>query len=454
MQAMHSMVNLLVVVLGILHTAFAQQAGPLPATVQTGFLNLTALQSSLFSNANSASISSWTLIRFLGPSKWISIFGYNGLIPDWPLTTLLEGEAFRIDPALVWKPDIYFYNEAAEMKTLDYSMKLKKGGTVFWSRHYIMQLSADLDFHAFPFDDQKLVLQLVSYGFDNSTILLEIMPNGAVYPDPMSDPDSPLKADLWTVNSIDSFVESFNEIMGQTDYSRLSVTISVSRVATYYVIRYIIPLAFISIAASAGFWIDNIEIKIGAVFTLLLAVVSFMFLLSSDLPKVSYNTRMDNFVLACFFFTFLGLAEFAVVHAFSNPTATPVDEEMELIKDPQLPPHNTDIRPESSASTTTTAAAAAATTKEATSSSIVESNLSNSKTRWIPVLLDVSLRVIQPLAVCLATVVCFADLSTGALVGIILVFVAVSVSVVAIVYRMILVPGGVFSKLGPKIGHR
>ncbi|KAJ3211097.1 Glycine receptor subunit alpha-3 [Entophlyctis luteolus] len=309
-------------------------------------------------------------------------------------TSILDGEAFHVDPSLAWTPDIYFYNEAAEMKTLDYSFKLKAGGLVFWSRHFIMTMAADLDLALFPFDTQNLELQLVSYAFDNSTLLLEWFSTGAVYPDPMSDPTAPLKSDIWTIQDIANVSGSLTEISGQTDYSFLAVSIEAKRIPAYYITRYIVPIFVLALASSAQYWIDPaaVSTRIGAGVTLLLAVVSFMFILSTDLPKVSYNTSMDKFVLTCFFFIFFGLIEFALVHWISG------DNEIGEAE------------------------------KEADGSILVAPK------NWFPLFLDSSLRFIQPVAVLATTILCFVDLSPGGIAGLSVAFVLVSLFVSAWVY--------------------
>ncbi|KAJ3064262.1 hypothetical protein HDU98_012300 [Podochytrium sp. JEL0797] len=409
--------------------ALAQSS--LPETVPTNFLNLTALQESLFSRYDALSrplagkpnqtvvqcqfrlnkfqdldplTGSFTMDLYLR-LQWVD----PRLVFD---TSILEGESLHITPELVWKPDVYFYNEAQPMKALDYSLKLKAGGVLFWSRHFLMNLGADLDLRQFPYDSQDLPLQLVPYSYDNTTMLLEFMATGAVYPDPVTDPDSPLKADLWTVNGITNATESFTEIVGQTDYSRLTVTISVSRIPNYYVYRYIVPLVFLALASSAQYWIDPaaVSTRVGVGITLLLAIVSFMFLLSGDLPKVSYATKMDHFVLACFFFIFFGLAEFALVHSLAEEHGH---------KDNGI--HHDDY-------------------------SEKDGSVLSAKKQWLPVLMDVSLRLIQPLAVVLAAMLCFLTLSTGQVIGLCVAFAVISVITVFLVYRMILVPDGFFAK--------
>ncbi|KAJ3121449.1 hypothetical protein HK100_012388 [Physocladia obscura] len=397
----------------------------LPTTVVTGYTNLTALELSLFSKYDAlsrpgAGTGDPTVIQCqLKLNKFEDLDPLAGTFTmdlylrlQWTdprlvfNTSLLDGEAFHVDPDLAWKPDIYFYNEAAAMTALDASFKLKAAGLLYWSRHFLMVFAADLDLTKFPYDSQSLDLQLVSYSYDNATIILDWFSTGAVFPDPISDPTNPLKADLWTINSVDNSSTNMNEVVGQTDYSLLTVSIGVTRIPTYYVTRYIIPLFVIALASSAQYWIDSaaVSTRVGAGVTLLLAIVSFMFLLSGDLPKVSYNTRMDNFVLACFFFIFFGLCEFAVVHWISfegEDTAEPGNkneqaEHAEFERDGSI---------------------------------LVD------KKRWIPQLMDTSLRFIQPVGVVVAWAMCFADLSTGGIAGLWVAFVVVSLFILAWIYH-------------------
>ena len=72
------------------------------------------------------------------------------------------------------------------------------------------------------------------------------------------------------------------------------------RDASYYMLTMVLPLLFIAAMAWAVFWIDisvmpsRVAIATASVFSL----IAFRFSLKLSLPKISYLTDMDWFVLA------------------------------------------------------------------------------------------------------------------------------------------------------------
>ncbi|KAJ3009885.1 UNVERIFIED_CONTAM: Gamma-aminobutyric acid receptor subunit rho-1 [Siphonaria sp. JEL0065] len=156
----------------------------LPVALPTEYLNLTALTLSLFSKYDAlarplAGTPNQTMIQCqyrlnklqnLDPvSGTFSMDLFLRLTWRDPRlvidTSILQGEDLRVDPKYVWKPDIYFYNEAQPMAAQDSVLKLKPDGTLFWSRHFSMVMNADFNMRDFPFDTQKLSFQLISYSY-------------------------------------------------------------------------------------------------------------------------------------------------------------------------------------------------------------------------------------------------------------------------------------------------
>jgi hypothetical protein len=58
------------------------------------------------------------------------------------------------------------------MNVLDQTLKINEDGTCFWSRHYLMNFGNSFKLQDFPFDQQSLSIQAVSYSFSQELIKL------------------------------------------------------------------------------------------------------------------------------------------------------------------------------------------------------------------------------------------------------------------------------------------
>jgi gamma-aminobutyric acid receptor subunit pi len=224
-------------------------------------------------------------------------------------------ETLQIDPTLIWKPDIYFHNEAKKMDQLDATLKIKSNGEVFWSRHFIMALNSEFDMHDFPFDSQQLDFVLLSFANNEKTMNLSYYSNGPIYP-PVGKTFS---AVLWSLD--DDFSrhlqkENFRE--GEAPFDKLIYSIKISRQSSIYVLKFIVPLAIVSLSTCLTYWITPTSIPARTSFSvaLLIATITLNFVIQSDLPKVNYPSNLDLYIAMVFMFVFVALVEFAFTHYF------------------------------------------------------------------------------------------------------------------------------------------
>ena len=93
--------------------------------------------------------------------------------------------------------------------------------------------------------------------------------------------------------------------------SSIKFTFSAIRHVGFYIWKIFIPLGLIVIMSMAVFWIDPKEL--GSQMTVstasVITLIAFQFNLGYLLPRVSYLTRMDDFILGSTILVFLALAE-------------------------------------------------------------------------------------------------------------------------------------------------
>eukprot|EP00048_Salpingoeca_helianthica_P016128 m.230595 g.230595 ORF g.230595 m.230595 type:complete len:429 (-) comp18088_c0_seq1:56-1342(-) len=226
----------------------------------------------------------------------------------------------RVNPASLWKPDIITYN-SIDVKGTAETVTVQPDGMVFWSRQQLLTLSSTLDLHSFPFDSQSLEAIFMSFSFDNNDLILTPFNLTRPFdPDPASNYDSP----IWAMTST-SFKQD-NILLRNTEgpHSAVRVYFNLTRRHENYIVKYILPLAFLVLLSQLSYWIDPMSppARVGSSFTLVLAVVTFNVTVGNELPKLNYLTLMDWYVITCFLFAFLSVVEYAAVNHFMYKPST------------------------------------------------------------------------------------------------------------------------------------
>jgi len=207
----------------------------------------------------------------------------------------------------VWAPTLMAVNRSVSEYLDKVVAKVDSEGNVNIRQRYIGQFGSDLDFTDFPFDDQILHFILVAAGPDGEDIVFEVDDSKTGQRDNFS-------VEGWTVTLIDgvSTVETV-QTRAQSDntlsFGRMDFSLNAKRDKQYYIWKVIIPLCLIVLMAWAVFWIDpkhlgpQVGLSTATVFTL----IAYRFSIGFSLPKVSYFTRMDNFVLFSTVLVFIAL---------------------------------------------------------------------------------------------------------------------------------------------------
>ncbi|KAJ3309495.1 Glycine receptor subunit alpha-3 [Boothiomyces sp. JEL0838] len=217
----------------------------------------------------------------------------------------LQNEALRIDPSQIWTPDVYFYNEATDATPLDQTLKISNDGTVFWSRHFLMTWATGFDLHDFPFDSQNQYTMSVQWYNDSG---------GATYPDPIVN--KTFSSVLWSLDQVSATNSTILFRDNQPLFDFLTYSLYITRDPSVYILKYILPLFFIALCSTLTYWIDPTAVpaRVGFGVSLLLATITLNFVVSADLPKVNYATKLDTYIAIIFLFVFIAMIEFAVVH--------------------------------------------------------------------------------------------------------------------------------------------
>ncbi|WP_455235241.1 hypothetical protein [Thiogranum longum] len=211
----------------------------------------------------------------------------------------------------IWSPRYQISNEVFARERFRDVMQVKPDGTVVHVQRFSGKFTSRLDLRRFPFDTQKLSFRLTFPDFMPDQ--LEPVPNTSltgILPD-LTIPDWSISGGTFKTDPIQVF-----------DATRASMVFEfeAKRRTGYYIWKVIVPLVLIVFMSWTVFWIsaENIGAQIGVATSSILTLIAYRFILGNLLPRVSYLTQLDYFILGATVLVFLALLEVVVSSALAQ----------------------------------------------------------------------------------------------------------------------------------------
>ena len=123
----------------------------------------------------------------------------------------------------------------------------------------------------------------------------------------------------WTLEGHDT--QAFNKTLDgiPEKFSALRFQLQLKRIPNYYYLKIISGICMIVFMNFLLFALpieDSNRIAVSA--TLFLAIVAYLFLVSNDVPKIAYATRLDNFILLAMFNIFFSTILFQLANVLNR----------------------------------------------------------------------------------------------------------------------------------------
>lgn len=210
----------------------------------------------------------------------------------------------------IWHPNIQIINQQRVLDSSTDQASISPDGTVIYRSGIWGRFSQALSLAEFPFDHQKFTFQLVAVGFSpqHVTLVGETEQEGklafAIAPK--------LSLSDWSVGETYYESASFQPVPNvDLSLAAISYTFEAERLTTYYIVKMILPLILIVIMSWAVFWMDplNVASNVGISMTSMLTLIAYRFSADTILPRLSYLTSLDYFILASTILVFLSLAQ-------------------------------------------------------------------------------------------------------------------------------------------------
>lgn len=221
------------------------------------------------------------------------------------------GKPIQRPLAEVWNPRLQIVNQQRAWPTFPETVEIHGDGEVVYRQRIWGSFSQRLNLRRFPFDHQELIIPIVAVGYTASEVEivdLEEQRSGisGIVKD-LSIPD-------WDVVNWELRRGIVNVIPGRAGIPGMTFHMEVARHHGYYLLKVILPLCLIVAMSWVAFSIDPEEIStnISVAITAVLTIVAYRFAISESLPKVSYMTRMDAFILGSMIMVFMTVGQIVI----------------------------------------------------------------------------------------------------------------------------------------------
>jgi hypothetical protein len=206
----------------------------------------------------------------------------------------------KADMRDVWNPNLQVLNQRGVTGSLPGQVEVDPSGLVRWRQRFTGHFSVRLDLREFPFDSQHFGVQVVSLGYGRDEVDLAIAPEQSGRAKDMSITD--WSAGPATIDSAD-----FEPAPGAKIQSGVKLSWDARRYVRYYVVEVILPLVLIVLMGGATLWIDPaiVPARVSMAMTTMLTLIAYRFALANSVPKLTYLTRLDYFILASTILVFL-----------------------------------------------------------------------------------------------------------------------------------------------------
>ncbi len=214
----------------------------------------------------------------------------------------------------IWQPRIQVVNQQKLFATFPETLNVSKDGEVVYRQRYWGNFSQPLDLRNFPMDSQRLTIQVVAVGYNQDEVVFMQNPH-----DPSGLADE-LSQTEWEVQAWSVGPVTYEPTHGVEPLSGFELSMDIDRDRYYYVLKVIAPMFLIVAMSWMVFWIKASEpgIRIGIATTSMLTLIAYRFASGSMVPKVSYLTRFDFFILGSTLMVFLVLIMVIITLNMSN----------------------------------------------------------------------------------------------------------------------------------------
>jgi len=202
----------------------------------------------------------------------------------------------------IWWPRGLIINDRGTSPQLPLVANIDPHGKVTYRQRRWGTLAADLKFQEFPFDSQRLEIDVAFYQYSPDEI-------GFSSDSGIMGDEGTFSAEGWRFRILEPTFGEARVPSQEIVRPRLTFAIEAVRNSDYYLLTMVLPMSLIVFMAWTAFWLQpnivnpRLGISTAAIFSLIALGVSIRL----GLPRISYLTRADWFAIGCTILVFLSL---------------------------------------------------------------------------------------------------------------------------------------------------
>jgi hypothetical protein len=202
----------------------------------------------------------------------------------------------------IWTPRALIVNDRGVSPRLPMIVEVDDSGNVQYRQRFYGELAVDLELHEFPFDTQRLPVDVISYQYSPQEVRLE----SRLF---ASNGESDFSAEGWSFRLTEPEYGEFRIPEAGVARPRLTFVVEAQRNVRYYVFTMFLPVSLIIFMSWTAFWLqpELVPSRIGISTASIFSLIAFSFSIRLSLPHIAYMTRADLFVMGSMLLVFLAL---------------------------------------------------------------------------------------------------------------------------------------------------
>lgn len=233
---------------------------------------------------------------------------------EWEDKRLVNGSdtARTISLDEVWNPRMIIANLRNVKTHLPNVVEVSPEGVVTYRQRIIGDFTARLDLREFPKDQQRLGVQVIAQGYTPEEIHF-------VHDENFTGRSEKLTISDWAIGDVVVLRDDY-EIPRIGKLAGVNMEFDAKRYVNYYFATIFASAVIIGCMAWMVFWmpLEAINPRVSISVTSMLTLIAYRFVAGSKLPKLSYLTNMDYFLLSCTIMILLGLMGVVTVFRVSS----------------------------------------------------------------------------------------------------------------------------------------
>ncbi|KAE9417957.1 hypothetical protein Angca_007342 [Angiostrongylus cantonensis] len=210
----------------------------------------------------------------------------------------------------IWVPDTFLANDKHsflhEVTERNKMLRIRGDGKIAYGMRLTSTLSCSMNLRNFPLDSQNCTVEIESYGYTTSEVLMKWNYPKAVHG--VEEADVP----QFTITGFQTEDRVVSTATGS--YQRLSLVFQLQRSVGYFIFQTYLPCVLIVMFSFLTHTLGQEEPWSRKGITTVLTMTTISTGVRQSLPRISYVKSIDVYLVMCFVFVFAALLEYAAVN--------------------------------------------------------------------------------------------------------------------------------------------